>query len=148
MLNADFSIKKFVHGKGTDFTPSASCTVTYEVRGHYQLNSSTGKLHLQTPGENIATIDQANVSIDPSFTQSPFWIKIKKQGDSVSCHFQAGTTYPSTWSIMSSAPQIIKGWDAQTVLNAIIGPKFQAGIILNAHSLEGIEVYEYKQLSN
>jgi hypothetical protein len=48
---------------------------------------------------------------------------------------------------LSASPQIVKGWDGQTVLNAIIGPKFQAGIILNAHSLEGIEVYEYKQLN-
>ncbi len=147
MVNADFTIKEFVHGKGNDFTPSASCTATYEVRGHYKLNTSTGLLELQTPGENITTVDQEKILVSPAFTQSPFWIKLKKQGDTVDCSYQAATTYPTSWSILSASPQIVKGWDGQTVLNAIIGPKFQAGIILNAHSLEGIEVYEYKQLN-
>jgi hypothetical protein len=147
MVNADFTIKEFVHGKGNEFTPSASCTATYEVRGHYKLNTSTGLLELQTPGENVTTVDQEKIIVTAAFTQSPFWIKLKKQGDSVDCSYQAGTVYPSTWSMVSASPQIIKGWDGQTVLNAIIGPKFQAGIILNAHSLEGIEVFEYKQLN-
>lgn len=147
MVNADFSMKEFVHGKGKDFTPSASCSATYEVRAHYKLNASTGYLELKTPGENITSVDKSGIAVDPTFTQSPFWIRLKKQGAQVSCYYQSGNSLPNSWNITSPAPQIVHGWDGQTVLNAIIGPKFQAGIIINAHSLEGTEVYEYKQLN-
>lgn len=146
MINGDFSIQEFVHGKGKDFTPNASCTVTYEVRANYKKNNSTGYMELQLPGENVTYVDNNPIFIDPSFTQSPFWIKLVKQGNTISCSYQAGQSFPNSWSL-NSPVQLIYGWDGQTVLNAIIGPKFQSGIILNAHSLDGIEVYEYKQLN-
>ncbi len=145
MLNADFSIQDFTHGKSNEFTPSASCTVNYEVRANYLLNNATGKLELQKPGINVATLD-ASIGVDVDFTQQPFWIRLVKVGNNVKCYYQAGESFPNTWGFVSGDKKI-HGWDGQTVLNEIIGPKYQSGIYLDAHSLEGIEVIRYKQIT-